>query len=73
MLLFFTREARFRFSIEDRFEGEGESSRGSPAFRFSGLKRVGEAGSRFCQYKRGEFEASGEESKGEEFSVSIGF
>ena len=59
--------------MEDRFAGAGELSRWSPGLRFSAAKRVGEAGSRLCQYRRGEFETIGEESKGEEFSVSIGF
>ena len=59
--------------MEDRFDGAGEPSRWPPGLRFSAPKRDGEAGSRLCQYSRGEFEAIGEESKGEEFSVSIGF
>ena len=46
MLLFLTREARFKFSIEERLAGEGEPSRGS---RFSPFCRVGEVESRFCQ------------------------
>lgn len=65
MLLFLTRDARFRFSIDDRFAGDGEVSRSPIGFLFS-LNRVGDAGSRFCQYWRGEFEANGDESKGEE-------
>lgn len=59
--------------MEDRFDGAEELPRWSPGLRFSAPNRDGEAGSRLCQYNRGEFEAKGEESKGEEFSVSIGF
>ena len=72
MLLFLTREARFKFSIEERLVGEGDASRGS---RFSPFCRIGEVESRFCQYARVELEengdvlnlfAKGDESKGEE-------
>ena len=66
ILLFFTREARLRFSIDDRFAGDGEPSRSLRGFRFSALDLVGDAGSRFCQYRRGELEATGDESKGDE-------
>ena len=72
MLLFLTRDARFRFSIDERLDGAGDSSRGS---LFSALLRVGDTESRFCQYARGELEpkddrlnleAKGDVSKGEE-------
>ncbi len=66
MLLFLTRDARFRFSIDDLFAGDGELSRSLKGFRFSALDLVVDAGSRFCQYRRGELEATGDESKGDE-------
>lgn len=66
ILLFFTRDARFRFSIDDLLAGDGEASRSVRGFRFSALDLVGDAGSRFCQYRRGELEAIGDGSKGEE-------
>lgn len=66
MLLFLTRDARLRFSIDDRLAGDGELSRCSNGFLFSELKRLGEAGSRLCQYRRGEVETNGDESNGEE-------
>ena len=67
MLLFLTRDARFRFSIDDLLAGDGEPSRSIRGFRFSALDLVGDdAGSRFCQYRRGEFEATGDGSKGDE-------
>lgn len=57
MLLFLTRDARLRFSIEERLAGDGEVSLGS---RFSALNFVGDAGSLLCQNPLGEFEANGE-------------
>ena len=66
MLLFFTRDARFKFSIDDLLAKDGEPSRSLRGFRFSALDLVGDAGSRLCQYRRGEFEAIGDESKGDE-------
>lgn len=68
MVLFFTLDARIRFSIEERLLGTGDSSRG---LWFSVLMRVGDTGSRFCQYVsvRGEFVANGDvlnlDAKGE--------
>lgn len=71
MLLFLTRDARFKFSIDDRFAaGDGEESRFSNGFRFSMLRRPGE---RFCQYDRGELGAKGEDSNGDESPPSIVF
>ena len=35
--------------------------------------RFGEPGSRLCQYKRGELEATGDESNGDEFSPYAAF
>lgn len=66
MLLFFTRDARFKFSIDDRLAGDGEPSRSPRGFRFSALALFGDAVSRVCQYRRGELEATGDGSKGDE-------
>jgi hypothetical protein len=69
MLLFFTREARWSLSIDDRLVGDGDISR-FPNMPFSELKRLGVAGSRPCQNKRGdEFPSDalkGEDWKGDE-------
>jgi len=73
MLLFLTRDARFRFSIDDRFAGDGEVSRSPKGFLFSELNLVGDAGSLFCQYRRGELEATGEESNGDESPANMLF
>jgi hypothetical protein len=66
MLLFLTRDARFKFSIEDLFAGDGDESRGA----FSDPNRFGDAGSRPCQNERGDALLpellNGEGSKGEE-------
>ena len=70
-MLFLTREARLRFSMEDLFDGDGDDSRCSNGLRFSALKRFGDAESRFCQHRRGEFDANGEDSKGEESLLNI--
>jgi hypothetical protein len=57
MLLFFTRDARFRFSRDGRFDAEyGES--GSYGAWFSELLGKGEPDSRPCQKRRGEEETS---------------
>ncbi len=66
MLLFFTLEARFRFSIEERLAGDGEPSRWPTGALFSEFNRVGDPVSRLCQYSRGEFDAKGDGSKGDE-------
>ena len=73
MLLFFTREARLRFSIDDRFLGDGDLSWSPRGFLFSAFDLFGEPGSRFCQYRRGEFVAKGDDSRGEEFPANSGF
>ena len=73
MLLFFTRDARFKFSTDGRFDGDGEVSRSPNGALFSALNLVGDPGSRLCQYCRGELELKGEESNGEEFSLKILF
>lgn len=73
MLLFLTREARFRFSKEDRFAGEGEASRPSNELLFSAPNREGETESRVCQYWRGELAIKGGESKGEDSPLNSGF
>lgn len=58
MLLFFTREALWRRSIEERRFGDGEPER-APWSMFSAL--------RFCQNIRGEvLESKGEDWNGEE-------
>ncbi len=62
-----------RFSIEDRLAGDGELSRWSIGALFSELNRVGDPGSRLCQYCRGEFDANGEESNGDESPLKAGF
>ena len=49
MLLFLTREARLRFSNEDRFAGDGEVSRASNELLFSVPNREGDTESRLCQ------------------------
>lgn len=61
ILLFLTLEAFFRFSMEDRFLGEGREGL-STASRVS---LAGEFGSRPCQNKCGEAVENGEESAGE--------
>lgn len=66
MLLFFTLEARLRFSIEDRLARDGELSRWSTVALFSEFNRAGDPVSRLCQYSRGEFDAKGDGSKGDE-------
>lgn len=73
MLLFFTRDARFKFSIEDRLAGVGEWEWSSYGLRFSVLDRVGEHGSRLCQYNRGELVVYGDESNGEDSSWNTFF
>ncbi len=73
MLLFFTLDARLRFSKEDRFLGDGEVSRFSNEFRFSVPKRDGETESRLCQYWRGEFARKGGESRGDDSVLKSGF
>jgi hypothetical protein len=60
MLLFFTREAFFKFSIDDRLLGEGIS--GSKTMLFS---LAGELGSRPCQKRRGEAVENGDDPAGE--------
>jgi hypothetical protein len=73
MLLFFTREAFFKFSIEDRLDGTGDSS-GSKGLRFSMLARLGEVGSRTCQKSLGELAelgANGDESYGDESPLKL--
>ena len=75
MLLFFTREAFLRFSIDDRFEGMGEAS-SSKGIRFPMLIRPGDVGSRPCQKRRGEFVAMpslGEGLKGEDSPLKMLF
>lgn len=68
MLLFLTREAFFRFSIDPRFGGDGEVFENE--LRFSRLPPNGEVGSRPCQKSRGEvvfgLVRNGEESNGED-------
>jgi hypothetical protein len=72
MLLFFTREAFWSFSIEDRLVGDGELSRW-PYTAFSELNR----GSRPCQNSLGEELASealnGDDWKGEESWLKTDF
>jgi hypothetical protein len=65
MLLFLTREAFCRRSIEERRVGDGEPER--PSWLFSELKL------RFCQKRRGEVAVSkGDDWNGDE-SVSVIF
>jgi len=59
--------------MDDRLAGDGEVSRSAIGLRFSAFDLVGDAGSRFCQYSRGEFDAKGEEPKGEESPLDAGF
>lgn len=73
MLLFFTRDTRFKFSIEDRLVGDGDVLRSAKGLLFSALNLDGDAGSLLCQYSRGEFELKGEESNGEESPVNMLF
>ena len=73
MLLFLTREARFKFSKDDRLTGEGEESRLPSGLLFSVPNRVGETESRVCQYWRGEFATNGGESKGDESPLNMDF
>ena len=49
ILLFLTREARLRFSIDERFLADGDPSRSFVGLLFSVLNRLGEPGSRLCQ------------------------
>ena len=75
MLLFLTREAFFRFSIEDRFGATGDCSC-SKGLRFSRLARLGEVGSRPCQKSLGELAelgANGEVSYGDESPLKLLF
>jgi hypothetical protein len=68
MLLFLTREAFLRFSIEPRLVGEGEAFENGLPFPL--LPRTGDVGSRPCQKSRGELAVwlvlKGEDSKGED-------
>lgn len=72
-MLFFTRDAFLRFSIDDLFVGDGELSRRLFGLRFSLPNRLGDAGSRLCQYRRGELEAKGDESKGDDSPTIVAF
>jgi hypothetical protein len=67
MLLFLTREAFFKFSIDDRFLGEDGGGLSHPLR----LSLAGELGSRPCQKRRGEAVEKGEDSAGE-FSLANG-
>ena len=65
MLLFLTRDALFKFSMEDRLAGAGEGT-GSKGLRTS---RAGEFWSRPCQNIRGELvllKLNGDDPAGEE-------
>lgn len=60
ILLFFTREAFFKFSIEDRLLGEGGRGSNTPL-----VSPAGELGSRPCQKRRGEAVENGDEAAGD--------
>lgn len=47
-MLFLTLDARMRFSIDERFFGDGEFSRKLFSYAYG----AGEPGSRSCQYRR---------------------
>ena len=67
MLLFLTRDARCRRSIEERRVGEGDVSLPTNTPLFSELNRFGVAGSRPCQKSRGE-ELPSEALKGDDWN-----
>ena len=71
MLLFLTRDAFFRFSMDDRRVIEGEIS--NDIGGDTGPKRVGEVPSLVCQKDRGEFGLNGEESNGDDSRLRTGF
>lgn len=62
-----------RFSIDDLFTIEGELSRCSAGLLFSRFNRLGDAGSRLCQYRRGELDTNGDVSNGDGSVAKIAF